>query len=72
MGKTFIIPAPVAQRLAALHNAVLEADARKREAVALVLLTLGAPPNSVIDMQTDGTGLVVVPDAAEDNDAHAQ
>ena len=57
-----IVQAEVMRRLMALEQAARDAAARRDEAVALVLATLGAEPGSQIVVLPDGSGEVVAPE----------
>ena len=57
-----IVPAEVMRRLMALEQAARDAAARRDEAVALVLATVGAEPGSQIVVRADGSGEVVAPE----------
>ena len=63
------IPAEVMRRLVALDQAARDAAARRDEAVALVLATVGAEPGAQIVVREDGSGLVVVPNVGKDSES---
>lgn len=62
------VPKNAMQKIFVLHKEAEAASSRRDEAIALVLSALGAPSDALIQLQEDGSGLIVLPNVGKDSE----